>query len=89
MGAKKMNPGVLQYHPTDSIDQYFADAFGPRPAKFRRTSLCGWSHLINGQMQPVSEDNKLNTLPDSSSIMSIFHLFLYGIYAGKRNKDNE
>ena len=89
MGAKKMNPGILQYYPPNSIDQYFADAFGPRPAKFRKTSLCGWSHLMHGHMQPVSDDTSLKKIADSSSLMSIFHLFLYGIYAAKRNKDNE
>ena len=47
MGAEKKATSRYLENPSHPIDQFFDDAFGPRPALFRITSLCGWYPIIN------------------------------------------
>jgi HSP20 family molecular chaperone IbpA len=42
-----MNLFTIMRHPSHTIEKLFAEAFGPWPAIYRRSSLCGWRPIFN------------------------------------------
>lgn len=68
MGAVKLEARAVRKNPRQTIDRLFADAFGPWPLLFRRTSWCGWRPIY---WPPLSSSTDILECSDFDSTQNL------------------